>query len=240
MSVNYATNKQALQALLVIPQDNIDQNFENMIPRGIEYAEQRIYRELDFLTTNSAATATLASGDRNIAMPGAIIILDDINVVTPSSQTNPDLGNRVPLERVSLDFLNAVWGNGATTGIPKVYALLTDTAVKLGPVPDAAYTAEFIGNIRPTPMSPTNTTTWLGTNLPDLFLAAQMIWWCGYQRNFGAQADDPQSAQSWEKTYQDLKIGSLVEEWRRKAQAPGWTPYSPPQLANAPRERATQ
>lgn len=239
MSLNYATNKQALQTLLVIPQDNIDQNFENMIPRGIEYAELRIYRELDFLTTNTAATTALVSGNRNVAMPGSIIILDDVNVVTPSSQTSPDAGTRNPLERVSLDFLNAVWSNGATTGLPKVYALLTDTTIKLGPVPDAAYTIECIGNIRPTPLSPTNLTTWLATNLPDLFLAAQMVWWSGYQRNFGAQADDPQAAQSWEKTYQDLKMGAAVEEWRRKSQAPNWSPYSPPQIANAPRERAT-
>lgn len=239
MALNYTTNKQALQTLLVIPLDNVDPNFENMIPRGIEYAELRIYRDLDFLTTNSSTTTPLIAGNRNVSMPGNIILLDDINVVTPSSQTVPDSGARVPLQRVSIDFLNTVWGNSATTGQPQVYALLTDTAIKLGPVPNAAYTIECIGNIRPPALSPTNVTTWLATNLPDLFLAAQMIWWAGYQQNFGAQADNPQSAQSWEKTYQDLKAGAAIEEWRRKAQAPGWTAYSPPQVANTPRERAS-
>lgn len=235
MALNWLTNKQVLQSLLVIPADNIDQNFENMLPRGIEYGELRIYRDLDFLSTNAATTALLISGNRNITVPTSIIILDAVNIVTPSTQTSPDAGSRNPCERVSLDYLNAVYSNGATTGLPAKYALLTDTTVKLGPAPDAAYTAEFIGNVRPAALSMTNTTTWLATNLPDLFLAAQMIWWTGYQQNFGAQADNPQSAQSWEKTYQDLKAGAMVEEWRRKSEAPGWSPNSPAPAAAQPR-----
>jgi len=124
--------------------------------------------------------------------------------------------------------------------LPTQYALLSDTAVKLGPAPDNTYTAEFVGIIRPAPLSPTNTTTYLSTNLPDLFLAASMIFGAGYQQNFGAQADNPQSAQSCESTYQNLKQGVQLEDLRQKAQSASWSNYTPSPIANTPRERASQ
>lgn len=239
MALTYQTYVSTMQSMLVIPQDNIDQNFQAIIPRMIEYAELRIYRDLDFLTTNSASTTPLTANSRKVSIPGSIIILEDINVVTPSSQSNPELGSRVQLQRASVDFINAFWPTAATTGVPKYYALLTDTSVLLAPTPGAAYTAEFIGTVRPAALSPNNTTTWISTNAPDLLVAASMIFGAGYQQNFGAQADNPQSAMSWEATYQSLKSGAMLEELRRKAESSGWSPYSPAPIANAPRETAS-
>lgn len=236
MAMNYTTYVQSMQTMLVIPTDNTDVNFQNVIPRMIEYAELRSYRDLDFLTTNSASNTTLTANSRNVTMPGSIIMLEAVNVITPSSQSNPELGTRVPLQRVSIDFMNAYWPAAATTGTPKYFALLTDTSVRVAPTPAAAYTAEFIGVVRPAALSPSNATTYLTANLPDLFLAASMIFGLGYQRDFGGQADDPKAAQSWENQYQILKQGAKEEAFRQKSQDPNWTPYSPVTIANTPRD----
>jgi hypothetical protein len=216
----------------------VDSNANLIFPRAIEQAEQRIYRELDLITTQTSQTAALTANIRNIAIPGGILIVHELNVVTPAA-TQPDAGTRNPVQRVSLAFLNAVCPAAAATlgspSIPKYYALLDDVDVRVGPAPDAAYVAEFIGIIRPPPMTNSNPTTWLGTNLPDLFLAGVNVFMAGYQRDFGAQSDNPQMALSWEAAFQELKKSATVEEARRKAQSAQWQPYTPTPLATPPR-----
>ena len=51
--------------------------------------------------------------------------------------------------------------------------------------------------------------------------AASAIFLMGYQRDFGAQSDDPAAAQSWENQYEKLLMGANAEEMRRKFAAPG-------------------
>lgn len=245
MSVQWSDVVNAVGAIFELPVVSAasampfgDSNANTVFPRAIEQAEQRIYRELDLITTETSATAALTAGSRNVAVPDGILILQELNVVTPA-EAAPDAGTRNPVQRVSLAFLNAVAPVAAATlgspSIPRYYALLDDADVRLGPAPDAAYEAEFIGIVRPAPMSATNPTTWLGTNLPDLFLAGVNVFMAGYQRDFGAQSDNPQMALSWEAQFQELKKSAVVEEARRKAQSVAWQAYSPAPLATPPR-----
>lgn len=235
MSYNYQQYVDTLNNMAIQATNVTDPNFTQIIPRVIEYAELRIYRELDFLTTRSTATATLVSSNRNVSVPGSLIIVESANVITPSTQTVPDNGTRNPIERVSLDVLNALYG-GTATGQPKCYALVDNVSVVLGPKPDATYTTEFIGIVRPAPLAPPGTsTTFLTTNLPDLFLAASMIFISGYQQNFGT-AENPGMAQSWDAQYQALKQGIDSEELRKKAASVSWTPFIPTPIANVSRE----
>jgi len=245
MSVQWSDVATAIGAIFEIPitnasasQPSSDPNFNNILPRAIEQAEQRLYRELDLITTQTAQVASLTAGSRNIAIPGGILILHELNVITPAA-TQPDAGTRNPLRRVSLAFLNAACPNAEATlgspSIPEYYALLDDVDVRVGPAPDAAYEVEFIGIIRPAPMTAANPATWLGTNLPDLLLAGVAVFMAGYQRDFGAQSEDPRLAVSWEATFQTLLKSAAVEEARRKAQGAAWQPYSPAPLATPPR-----
>jgi hypothetical protein len=47
-----------------------------------------------------------------------------------------------------------------------------------------------------------------------------MISVSGFQRDDGAQADDPKLAISWESVYQELKGSAMEEEQRRRGQGP--------------------
>lgn len=227
--MNYLEYARAIQSELVIPTDNVDQNFQNILPRMIEYAELRIYRELDFLYTETATTALCIASNRNVVVPTDVIIVNSVNLITPSSATDPNLGTRVPLERVSLEFMNATWPSASTTGVPRQYALLSNTQARFAPTPASAYTAEFVGIFRPDPLSATNTTTFISLNLPDLFLQASLI--------FGFQyLQAPEMTASAEQTYQTLKAGVGLETLRQKAQSVEWSPFSPSPIANTARD----
>ena len=126
MSIAYSDLATAVGTIFEIPitapssaTPSSDTNFNAILPRAIEQAEQRIYRELDLITATTSQVATLSSGVRNVAIPGGIIILDDLNVITPAG-TAPDAGTRNPVQRVSLSFLNAVAPTAAATlGSPR-------------------------------------------------------------------------------------------------------------------------
>lgn len=251
MSYTYSTYVQAVQNILVDPASNTDTSLQNIIPRGIEYAELRIYRDLDFLSTLGSQTTTLTSFNRNIALPESIVVCQTLNLITPSSVTNPDLGTRTPLTRVGLDWLNTIYNSATNSAPPEYYTIIGTPAtsgniitvgtynILLGPFPDDTYTLEVVGTVRPSPLSQANPTTFLSTYLPDLFLAASMVFFFGWQRDFGAQSDNPQTAQSWENTYNNLKASVNIEEIRKKAASVSWSPYIPTPLANTSRDRAS-
>lgn len=236
MSYNYATF--VAQLALEAQFNPTDPNFLANLPSCIDYATNRITRELNLLSTitsNSTLTTTVGSRVVNLSALNPVFnTLQDINVITPAGTTNPDLGGRTTLTIQSRAFMNAVYGTapaaGGTAATPQYFAMVTDQIIQVAPYPDAAYTLEIIGTVRPTPLSPTNATNWIGTYLPDLFLAAAMIQMSGFMRSFGAQADDPKLAQSWETQYVTLRDSAATEDSMRKYFATGWTAQLPNQF----------
>lgn len=225
-----------LSEMLVLCQFNADDpNFTTNLPNAITYAEDRINRELNLLSTVvSNSSLALTPGSRRLDFTTAAInVLQDVNVITPAGTTNPDLGTRNPATVVDKAYLNTVYSGPTNLGLPVNFALQDDHTLLFGPFPDAAYTVELIGTMRPVSLSADNPTTWIATNLPDLFIAASMIWMSGFMRNFGSQSDNPQQAVSWETQYVTLRDSAAVEDARRKFQATGWNSelpnaYNPP------------
>lgn len=232
MSLTYTTYTNQLANLMVI--GSTDANFQTFLPGCIDYAEQRIYRELDLLYTQVTDTTTLSSGNRNMAPPttlGTYITIDEVNVITPVTATSSN-GTRNPLTPVAPEVIDAFYPSGQTvTGVPLMFAMRSPTIILLGPAPDAAYQVETIGIQRPTALSSTNTTTFLTSYVPDLFIAASMVFASGYMRNFGAQADDPQMGGSWETQYKLLIQSAATEQARAKWTSQGWTSQQPTPLA---------
>lgn len=231
MSYDYTTYSAALAKLMVTETTQAD--FVAIRPSIIDYAEQRIYRELDLLSTVVRdSSGVLSVNNRNFTLPtgsGTFVVVLGVNVITPAG-TAPDAGTRNPLTPTSLQYLDYAWPSATGAALPESYAMVTQAVIAVGPWPNAGYTVEVIGTQRPTPLSASNTTTFLSVNLPDLFMAASMIFASGFQKNFGAQADDPKMSQSWESQYQTLKASANVEEFRKKLQATGWSSQMPSPL----------
>lgn len=229
MSYDYTTYVSQLSTLLVVQSTNT--NFQTMIPGIIDYAEQRIYRELDLLSTVVRdQSATLTANSRNFTLPqgqGRFVVVNAINLMSG--------GERVgALRPVSLEYLDICYPTSTATSTsarPEYFAMVTDQNVVVAPSPGTAFTVEVVGTIRPVPLSSTNVTTYLSLYLPDLFMAASMIFGAGYQRNFGSQADDPKMSSSWEAQYQNLLASANIEENRKKWQSVSWTSKSPSPIA---------
>lgn len=231
MSYDYTTYSTALAALMVT--DTAQANFVEIEPSIIDYAEQRIYRDLDLLSTVVRdSSGVLSTNNRNFTLPtsiGTFVVVLGANIITPAGSA-PDAGTRNPLVPTSRNYLDYAWPSVTGAAMPTSYAMISQSEIIVGPWPDAGYIVEVIGTQRPTPLSATNTTTFLSTNLPDLFIAASMVFASGYQKNFGAQADDPKMGASWENQYQLLKASANVEEFRKKLQATGWSSQMPSPL----------
>lgn len=201
-------------------------------------AEQRIYRELDLIDTIVRAYGPLTANNRNFTLPtslGSFRVVEQMNVITPSSVTNPELGTRNPLLPVAKEYLDAVYPSVAGAGIPSLMAPITSQSWVLGAWPDDTYTVEVVGTIRPAPMSPTNQTTLLTDLLPDVLMAAMLVFAAGYQLNFSAGADNPQAGVTWESHVSKLLESARVEEFRKRFGSQAWSSKQPDPIVTPPR-----
>lgn len=214
-----------------------DSNFVSNIPAMIDYAELRILRDLDLLLMSDSLTGYYFSvGSRQLTIPlGSMLISEQINVITPSTVSDPELGTRNPLVAVTKEYLDQVYGDSSVRGLPEYYAPFNDNLFLVGPFPDQGYYVEIVGVIRPPTLSATNPTTFISQYFPDLFTMASMVYVSGYQRNFGRQSDDPQMAQSYEQQYKILLEGASKEEARKKYESVGWSSMDPSPLATPTR-----
>jgi len=244
MSLTYTSYINQIATMAVIPVT--DPNFTAIIPSMIDYAELRIQRDLDLFagqTTNSAYTLTAGT---------ATVNLQDNDFITIQSVSLSSTTPHTPLLPTTKEYLQYVYPIGSTSAAPQYFAMYTSNVVatqgggasvnglptisiRVGPIPDLAYTLTINGTLHMQPLSSTNSTTFISTYLPDLFIMASMIYVSAFQRNFGRQSDDPAMAQSYESQYQALLKGATIEEYRKKFQGSGWTSMSPSPIASPSR-----
>lgn len=226
MSMDY--NSYALRLTSFILNEPKDMDYSVVIPATIDAAEQRIYRELDLLSTIiTNSTSSLVAGNRSFTLPagsGKFVTVQSINVITPAS-TAPDSGTRNLLTAVDRTYLDSVWNSSTVTGVPKHFAMVDQDNIIVGPWPAGAYRVEVVGTIRPTPLSATNTTTFLTNYLPDIFLSASMIFFSKAVLDYNGVAQG--SPEFWEANYEKALASANAEELRKKFAGPGWTSLSP-------------
>lgn len=209
----YTSYKQAV--VTQIPSIVDDPNFLIMLPDAIDYGELSIYRDVDFLSLHGFIDlGSTTEGQTVVDVGSGVVVLEELYYGD----------NSAPVTPLSQPAIRAIF-TGASNGPPQFFAIIGAAAggswtpglqVLLGPAPDQAYVMTGYGTQRQATLSGTNQTTFISTQLPDLFWAATMIFWSGYNRNFGAQADDPRQALSWRAEYDRLLVGARSEEVRKK------------------------
>lgn len=226
--LTYATFTAQLANFLVIPVG--EPSFVAALPSIIDDAEQKIYRDLQLINTISRdASVALVAGNRNYteaASPsngnGPFVVTQQLNVITPSGTTNPELGSRKALLPMSKEALDVLYPDSTGSGVPIYFAPVTQNSFIVGPWPDQNYTIEAVGTQRPAPLSASNTTTLLSVYLPDLFLNAALVVSAGYQLNFSAASDNPQAGVNWLSEYNRGLKSAEAEEFLKKFQGQGW------------------
>jgi hypothetical protein len=231
--LNYGQIVSTLMTMLEVPLNQEDSNFTRILPTMFAYADGRIYTELQFLVTTTSSTGVMTARDREMLMPANVLVLRLLNVITPVGPITFS-SRRKGLERISPEALDLFWPNvSLRPSVPQKFALVGSVppaplpplpqpplsyTLRFMPTPDRPYTAEFLGVIRPEVLSSSNPETFLTINYPQLFICACMVFGSGYQRDFGAQADDPQRAMSWEQQYTYLRNGIMAEAARMRGE----------------------
>jgi len=225
----------ALAQLAVVEPD--DENFLALLPSVITYAENRMCRDLDFLSTVASDIYAISINSRTITVPeNDFVTVQAVNILTPSGTSDPNNATRNPLVPRTKFYLDMMYPSYLSKALPKFYAPFNSTTYIVGPWSDADYSVEFVGTTRPVSLSEDNTTTFISTYLPDLMLMASMVFVSAQQRNFSAMSNDPQMPVNYESQYEKLKLSAMVEEARKKAEASAWTAMSPAAAASPNRQ----
>lgn len=239
MSTNYSTLVSECATITAITSSvlvNGDNNFAGVMPAAIDYAEGRLWRDLDLPAVRVTDTSvTCSSGVRTIALSttqGTLLTIETLNLFSSAGTTSSN-GTRIPLEPTSKAVIDTIYPSALSSqcGQPEFFARVTDTEIMFGPTPDQPYGTEVIATTRPVALSAANSSTWLTQNLPELMTAACLVFLFGHMRDFGAQSDDPRSAQSWENQYQMLMKSAGVDSLRMKFQSAAWSQQIPSPIA---------
>lgn len=212
-----------------------DTLFTTMFPFATSYAEDRINQEIPLLGNRQTVTAASAtsSGQQDIAW--TLFNSAGATLSVPEQLFIQNGGTNVPYTETSYDFIRVFWPVSATTVTPSLayqggryWAAKDTTSLTVAPSPDGVYGVQVTGIYYPAPISAGNPTTYLSTNYPDLLTAGCLVYLSGaLNRNFGAQADEPRMAVSWETQFQTLLAAAKDEERRRRGLKPD-VPMPPP------------
>lgn len=233
MSLTYSTYTTTIANLMVV--EATFASYQQILPSMIDDAEIRICQDVDFLgavvTDSSVATAP---STRGINWSNSFFVVQSMNAISPAGTTNPDLGTRNPIVPATKEMCDYLYPSAAGSGIPQYFGRVTQSTAVLAPWPDGAYTLEITGTQRPPSLSATNTTTFISTYLPNLLIAASMIYASAFQQNFSA-GDNPAQAVDWHGHYVDILKSSVIEQARMKFEGEGWSSEQPSPIASPPR-----
>ena len=171
------------------------------IPDYIALGEARMARDLrlqrQITTGNLSATAGVAT----IAVPASWLQFVSIAIAGRVGEVRPATPQAIAAEFASTE-----------TGAPRKYAVRGNT-VLLGPTPDTAYTLPASWYERIAALSGSNTTTWLLTEHPGIYL------WAALCELSAAIPGDDSRLQLWEARYaRELAEIQAADERARYAQ----------------------
>ena len=149
--------------------------------RIIEDAEFRILRDVPIDAYKKQATGNLVIGQSTINVPAQTLFVKGVQVY---DSTSASTGTNTWLEKKDESYLQEYIPAETSTGKPKYYAMFggatgtTDTTsgrLFLAPVPDATYTFKIHYEAVPTPLSSSNTTTYISQYFPNGLLYACLV-----------------------------------------------------------------
>ncbi len=161
VGLTYETYKNQVAEMAVVSPD--DTNFLSILQMMIDYATLRINRDLDLMDTSASLHGPaykLTAGNRNLSFSQTLsdgsyfVVSEQINLISPAGNTDPDSSERIPLLPTTKEFLDAVFGSSLSGNLaqPKYFVPFNDTLFLVGPVPDVDYYVEVVGTLRPAPL----------------------------------------------------------------------------------------
>lgn len=166
MAATYSDLQAEILALLNTP------DLEQMVPTFIRLCEARIDRDLTHWRQERRSTATLDAQYSTIPSD----FLRPIRLQLLDTYT----GEVAPISTAQM--LQMRQDRNDRVGRPEYYAL-TGGALELFPTPDGSYTASLVYYGRVPALSDANTTNWLLTEAPDVYLYGALVHAAAYLEN---------------------------------------------------------
>lgn len=182
--------------------ENDATEFTTKIPTIINLAELRIYKDVDLTIARKEATlATPIIGQSLLPAPSDLIVPRWVRI-----------SNGGYIMQKDESFIREYLATAATSGTPKYYATAASGANLLfAPSFSSESISVQIGyTYRPTPLSASNTTTWLSLNAWDVLLFACMVESAGFMKM------EQQDLANWEARYTASADALRIEEQRRR------------------------
>ena len=158
MSFTFTTLKQAIQDYT----ESNETTFVNNLTTIIKQAEDRILKRCQLPDFRKNVTANMSSANQYLAMP--------TDFLTPYSLAIDNSGYDYLIFK-DVNFVRQAYPSSSTTGIPKYYAIFSDTYFLIGPTPNANFAVELHYVHKPETITASSSgTSWLGTNAESTLL----------------------------------------------------------------------
>ncbi|MFZ6653792.1 phage adaptor protein [Undibacterium sp. TJN19] len=133
------------------------------VPDFIALAEGKMSSDIVARPMDVRTTLTTSTGNAYVTLPGDMLEMNRLILMTDPVYT---LRYESP-DQLSIDYPTAL------TGKPSAFAVI-GSQLQLAPIPDTAYTLELTYQQRIPALSSTNTTNWLLTAFPNVYLYAAL------------------------------------------------------------------
>ena len=143
--------------------------FVSSLDTFIKEAEERILKAVELPVFRKNVTGTATSSNTYLSTPTDFLAAYSLAVISSNVYSY--------LLYKHVSFIRDFTPNGATTGLPKYYALFDDNSFILAPTPDQTYSFELHYKYRPASLTTTSgtDTTWLSNNAPDALLYGTLV-----------------------------------------------------------------
>lgn len=157
----------------------------------IQQAEQRIYNAVQLPDLRKNVTGNMTSGNKYLNLPSDWLSTFSIAVIDTNNEYTYLLNKDVNFIRESFPDTDTPF-----YGKPEYYAIFDDTAIILGPTPDANYNTELHYYYYPESIV-TATNTWLGDNFDSALFYGSLLEAAVFMK------DDSDTVASYTAKYQE-------------------------------------
>ena len=155
-----------LKAALVSFTEDAGTEFASAVDTIIPLGEDQVLRDLDLELFDVTATTAFSAATATLTKPTGFLALRTLHYTDANSQEQLLLPK-------SWEFVKDYWPTSSTTtASPKYFADYSDTAWYIAGTPSGTNVVTVRYIKRPTGLSATTATTWLGTNVGDLLFYA--------------------------------------------------------------------
>lgn len=168
------------------------------IPDFIRLAEDKVYAQLESNQQDTKVTLATVANQEYVTLPTDFM---DFRSIAVSLNSISDTLTYVTPDQYQSQYRDT------QTGMPRVYTLI-DSVMYMRPIPNAVYSLSAIYTASFTSLSGTNTTNWLLTRYPSIYLYASLEQLAMYIKT---------DATAFESEWQRIVAGINVKDWNDSA-----------------------